>query len=479
MPNCVAHSRILIAACRAVLLCVAVVATPVAVATMPATAAAPSATLPNLLLVTIDTMRYDRLGVNGHGNDTSPHMDAAARAGMRFSDAFSTYTHTLPSMYSMFAGVNPTLHGKFRCTWEKFDGFNLDDHAGLSGLLQAQGYETAFVSNHLGLDNALSRRKDWNFTQVFTASTEQITNVAKGWLEQPHAKPVFLWVHWLGPHYPCQPPEPYKSRFVPAGYANQEFVSWYHEIGCTPMGMNPLAARCVENRHDELTYVNAQYDGAVAQVDDGFQVLLESLRAISSERKFAVAISSDHGESLGERGLFYHGNDPFESQSRIPLILYGPGIVPAGVEIGQQVANMDVMPTLLTMAGVAVPEGLDAVNLLGYASNPGQLSDRMLVSGGSFVEATDSFTFAVRTKAGKLMAHWNGTSVYQREWYDYRADALELNNLIERQPPEMAGPAALAAAIEKRMKGETPSQAPAQPLDEETERQLKALGYLD
>src|SRR5512139_1322212 len=287
----------------------------------------PSAGRPNVLLITIDTLRADRLGCYGDRDAATPVLDALAARGVRFPDAVAHVPLTLPSHATILTGVTPLKHG-------------VRDNAGfvlgstlrtLAEQFRAGGYETAaFVSgfpvhHRFGLARGFETYDD-RFPQggdparppYVERRADQTIAAVTAWLARRSAedrRPFFIWLHLFDPHAPYDPPEPYRSRF---------------------------SAR--------------PYDGEVAFADAQIGVLLGRLQQVGQRGQTLVLATSDHGEGLGEHGEPTHGLFIYDSTIRVPLILAGPG-VPSGRVVASLARGIDLAPTLLDLAHVAaLPE---------------------------------------------------------------------------------------------------------------------------
>jgi len=282
--------------------------------------AIPSAGRPNVLLITIDTLRADRLGCYGDREAATPVLDALAARGVRFPDAVAHVPLTLPSHATILTGLTPLKHG-------------VRDNAGfvlgpsirtLAEQFRASGFDTAaFVSgfpvhHRFGLgrgfnvyDDRFPRGEDPARPPYIERRGDQTVAAASAWLarrQDPETRPFFLWLHLFDPHAPYDPPEPFKSRF---------------------------SAR--------------PYDGEVAFADAQIGVLLDQLAQAGLVDRTLVLATSDHGEGLGEHAEPTHGLFIYDSTIRVPLILAGPGI-PSGRVVASLARGIDVAPTLLDLA---------------------------------------------------------------------------------------------------------------------------------
>ena len=273
----------------------------------------------NVLLVTIDTLRADRLGCYGYAGASTPVLDALAARGVRFATAIAHVPLTAPSHASILTGLTPLRHG----VRDNGDFVLPDRIPTLAEAFHDAGYRTAaFVSGfpldrRFGLargfdtyDDRLPHGEDRRRAAYVERSADQTTAAVGSWLEGGTASPWFLWVHYFDPHSPYEPPPDFAARFA-----------------------------------------GRPYDGEVAFVDAQIGVLLGLLEAKGLASRTRVLVTADHGESLGEHGEETHGVFLYESTLRVPWLMAGPGIasgrVPATVARG-----IDVAPTLLDLAGI-------------------------------------------------------------------------------------------------------------------------------
>ncbi len=281
---------------------------------------------PDLLLVTLDTTRADHLGAWGWPYASTPRLDALAAGGVRFARCDSAAPITLPSHTTLLTGLFPPRHGV------RDNGtFALAPApATLAERLRAAGYDTAAVVSAVVLHRRHGLGRGFRLydddlgagyaqgTEVAERDAAATTDAAIAALAGL-AHPYFLWVHYYDPHEEYRPP----SRIA-----------------------------------DRMQGPNRLYDGEIAYVDEQLGRLLAAL-----PRTAVTVAVGDHGEMLGEHGELTHGLLPLAAARRVPLIVSGPG-VPAGRRVDELVRTADVMPTLLDLAGVSAPDGLDGVSLV-------------------------------------------------------------------------------------------------------------------
>ncbi len=391
----------------------------------------------NLLLITLDATRLDRLGCYGNERIETPNLDRLASEGIMFSRAVATAPTTLPSHASMMTGLYPYHHGA-----RANGAFALGKaHRTLAEVLAEQGYTTgavvsAFVLDaRFGLDRGFDHYDDDLSDGPEPAPfmyeermAPQTTDRALRWLRRVEAEPFFLWVHYFDPHAPYRPGSPFAER-----------------------------------------YRDNRYDGEIALVDRE----MGRLSALLDERGWARhtlwVIVADHGEGLQAHGEQTHGYLVYDSTLQVPLIMSCPDRLDDGRVVSRTVSQVDLMPTVLSLLGARVPANLDGQDL----TQPGA-ADRAV-----FAATVSPF---VTYGWAPLAAVYEGGFKYihgpTAELYDVSDDPLETRNLAGDRPElaarmrvrleELFG-ADLAAAL-------TPS--PTRHLDADERTRLEALGYV-
>ncbi|MFQ5791844.1 MAG: sulfatase-like hydrolase/transferase, partial [Acidobacteriota bacterium] len=392
----------------------------------------PPATPVSVLLVTIDTLRADRLGMYGRGEAATPNLDRLADEGTVFLDAVAHSPLTLPSHSSILTGTYPTYHGvrdngRFRLP-EQIDT--------LAEILKRAGYSTgAFVGgfpvhSRFGLSQGFDRYDDRltrsPATLAFTERrAEEVVLAAREWRKGQEQGLYFLWVHLFDPHAPYDPPEPFRSQ------------------------------------HPD------RYAGEVAYVDHA----LGSLFSAIGEGALTI-VTADHGEGLGEHGESTHSLFLYDSTLRVPLIFRGPGS-PRGAVVSEQVRTIDILPTLLELVGQA--EACDACQ--------GESLARLMR--GEDREARTSYaeTFFPRLNLGWSELRsvrrkgWKYIAAPKPELYDLAADPAELQNLASKKPRKLQELAAELSALETSTQGSLAASSRSLP-DRATLSLLRSLGYL-
>ena len=383
----------------------------------------------NVLLITIDTLRQDRVGVYGNRSGLTPNIDRIAAGGVRYAHAYSPAPLTLPAHASILTGLLPTRHGIHNNT-----RFRLDERVPtLAGIAKSAGYRTgAFVGafvldGRFGLNRGFDEYDDRlphdgraSFHFAERRASEVVAAAARWILSGPQplvSSPWFAWVHLFDPHAPYDAPAEYRG-------------------GRTP------------------------YDAEVAYADAMVGRLLEQLQAAHALDKTLIVVTADHGESLGEHGEMTHGLFAYNSTLAVPLVLKGPAIAPATVEA--PVLHTDITPTILDLIGLTIPGPVDGQSLVHPPSRERPL----------YFEALDAaLTRGWAPLRGVVQGDWKYIDLPEAELYDVAADPGELQNRIDRDAH--ADP--LKRALTQVSTKET--SAPEVALDPEAAGRLRSLGY--
>lgn len=442
---------------------------------------------PDILLVTIDTLRGDHLGVAGGPEGVTPRIDALAREGAWFGDAETPAPSTLASHASLFTSRVPHRHGVSR------NGYVLqDDAVTLAERLAGAGYETAaFVSSFAVVRNTGIGQGFRTFDEgrmeirggYHIEQPAELTNarVLDWWASRKADAPWFAWVHYFDPHYPYQPPEPFASRFA-GGYS-----------GPVTGSMRDVKAVRLRFRDggdvgEEGRQLQRLYAGEVAYTDFRLGELLDGLRERGALERAVVVVTSDHGETFGEHafGAYDHGQNVYRTNVHVPLVVWSPRWLAPRGRIEGAASILDLAPTFLAWAGApALPEaeGIDLRPVLeGKAPLP---PDRRLYAeatrgrsrGGTSGWPNASFSRAVREGETRLVRRRSGIRL-RDELFDLSRDPGEARDLSsEAGSDDMLR--RLREGISEFDRSQGAFVAPRPMKDIETLERLMALGYVD
>ncbi len=387
------------------------------------------------LIITIDTLRADRLSSFGSTSVSTPGIDRIAAEGFKFTRCFAHTVTTLPSHANIFLGVLPPNHGVH-------DNANFVVPPGLPTLAEIfrqSGYETAAfigaypLDRRFGLDRGFSLYDDDYGTQDFSRPTfverpaSEVVDRALGWLKTVSG-PWFLWVHVFDPHYPYSPPEPFRSAYAE----------------------NP-------------------YDGEVAYVDRELDRLFSFLRQTGLIDRTVIILTGDHGESMGEHGEKTHGYLAYNSTLHVPLIVRAPGFK-GGQSQAAPVSHVDIFPTVCDLLGLKKPSGLQGRSLL-PALKGKKLSGEKIY----FESLYPYYSRGWAPITGYIDYPLKFIDSPLPELYDLEKDFKELNNLAPGR--DLKKERQLLAALSRAASGPEAEAARVSPSRESLER-LRSLGYL-
>lgn len=425
----------------------------------------------NLILISIDTLRQDRLGAYGYDRPTSPTLDRVAGEGTVFTSAVATSPWTVPSHASLLTGFYPQRH-RMRNYKQRLD----PSIPTLAERLADAGLETlAIVSSKLLAGKYDLARGFQHFQHVSEWSNPpegprrlrdpgaEVTDLALRWLEDRDEQPFFLFLHYYDPH----------SDYDPSPDQRRRFVSRYSGPidGSTSQLLLARRGELVLSEED-VRHLSDLYDAEIRQLDDQLERLFEYLDGSGLSSETLVVVTSDHGEEFMEHGSVLHGRTYFDEVITVPLCVRGPGVAP-GVRIDALVSLVDVAPTLLHAVDAAVPEELEGVDLSAYWNPRAQPLARPYV----FAEADwmnakpDSFEM-VRDERHKLIVE---RATGATRLYDLELDPAETRDRSAEQPEPLARLLAQLRAFETGEATEAGERAPTQ---SELER-LRALGYAE
>jgi len=415
-----------------------------------------------VLLVILDAAAAGHFGCYGYGRRTTPEIDRIAAEGVVYERAYSPAVFTRSAMASIWTSQYPDQH---RVGVDPDVGIAVNRPT-LAELLSAGGIETAgFIGNPVargfGLDRGFSE-----FRSVYEQKTnlgrvthaEAFRSVLPAFFAARRAPRLFAYVHYLEPHFPYDPPEPFNTLFgpdAPLTIADRRQLDWSSAVNDGRIEPTP----------DEVDHLRRLYDGSLAYVDQEVGFLRRTLEQAGRWDRMLVIVAADHGEGLHEHGWIGHMKKVNEEAARVPLVMrYPAGRGPAGTRVGEVVSLLDLAPTVADALGVAVPGGT--------------FQGRSLIRGapGSRVVTRNSDTetdYAVTEDRYRLIFH---TSDRAQQLFDTAADPGETRDLAESRP---AWAAAHRQALQRfllALQPETP--APIRPLSPSELEALRALGYV-
>ncbi len=420
-----------------------------------------------MVLVVVDTLRADHLGVYGYGRPTSPELDRWAQKGRVFDHAYATSPWTLASVGSLYTGRLPERHGAgFKFRRRSFS--SLDPAVPtLAEMFGAQGYSTAaiitnvYLGRTFGLDRGFATVIDLAGDESAPPATaDAVIDRALDWLaKRSSGEPFLLYLHLLDPHLPYGAPPPDRGRFT-RGYSGPLELP-FDRLRQVRSG----ALRLTEADRD---FIVGAYDEEIAFVDRQLGRLFVGLEAAGLLESGLILLTSDHGEEFLEHGGFEHGHAMFQEVLKIPLIVWGEGIESGRAEM--PVSLVDVLPTLSEAADLSRPRDVDGASLWGALSRGEELRPARPIAAQWTIQGPQQqalvawpFKAVVNLRSGR--AHL----------YDLAADPSEGRDLADADQLRMRE---LVAELRRALADRRPAEDTAATLDDRTERQVRALGYL-
>jgi arylsulfatase A-like enzyme len=414
---------------------------------------------PNVLLVTIDTVRADHLDAYGYGRPTMPFVARLAAEGVRFERAISQAPWTLPATASIHSSLYPTQHGAFQA-----ETALPDDADTLAEALHQMGYHTVgvvahdFVAAKHGFAQGFEIFDESNIQGHNAVTSEDLTTVALAQLEQVE-EPWFLWVHYFDPHFSY-------VRHPEFGFADGYDGDLPELLTSARLGEEPKPMN-----DTDLDYVKAVYDEELAYTDEWSGKLWDGIGARYGADASVIIVTADHGEYLMERGRFFHGRDVYRELVDVPLVI--GGAIDAdlrGRVVADAVETRSIPRTVLGMLGVPGDrfDGVDLLDVARHGGAPAALSE------GTYAFGLDGRKIGVEYDGWKLIYRLDNQRYLL---YNLREDPHEQHNVYHR--------------FSKRVNLMAPLLQPLQALENlprldpqqvgitgETLERLRALGYL-
>lgn len=327
----------------------------------------------NVVVILMDALRADRLGVYGNPRPTSPYIDRLARNALVFEHAYAQAPWTAPSVASLFTGTYQSVHQVTHRMDDSREFSVLDDRfVTLAEVFHAAGYRTGAFSSQAWILPETGFAQGFDDFVVASSifdryETDRVVRSAMGWILQHRDEPFFAYVHILNPHSPYEPPPPFDriwwQRAVPPSMQKLSRLGideqWQRLLRLGTANGDPLT-------RDDLDYLLAMYDGEISYVDWWIGALVRELHERGMLEKTLIVITSDHGENFSEHGLFGHAQHVYNPEISIPLIFSNPKLFPEQRRVAAVVESIDVYPTLVDLIGAPRPAQLQGENLLGH-----------------------------------------------------------------------------------------------------------------
>jgi arylsulfatase A-like enzyme len=409
---------------------------------------------PNLVLISVDTLRADHLGCYGYGRPTSPHFDGLAAQGVLFENAMSSTSWTLPGHASMLTGLNPFHHGAIN------PGTRIRSDARLlAEVLHARGYHTVGVVNGEFVQPEFGFGRGFDRYQVFDSRDPQAHQTAVlATLRAPGDRPVFVFLHYMRVHAPYHGPEsgipfarPYTGDVEPS---LPKILERWKAAGAKGPILSPA----------DLGHLVDLYDGGILAMDALLGQVLEVL-ATPPWRNTIVLLTSDHGEEFLDHSFLGHSFTLYDEVLHVPLLIRGPG-VPAGRRIATLASLVDILPTVLDLLGLKAPAGIDGRSLQPLWQGTQVPSDRTLFL-QTAMPLGGPVVLGARTRDSKLIVN---PSPKPAEFYRLDRDPGERHS-----EPESAEAAQLRTELDGIVQAPVEKKQELSPADVE---RLRALGYV-
>jgi len=495
-------------------------------------------TKPNIILISLDTLRADYLHCYGNDKSITPEMDRIAAKGVLFKSVYAQSNWTLPSHVSMLSAQYPSRHGVNDSNVLIPDRVTL-----LPQILKAQGYATAsfnaagFVSHRFGFDRGFDL---WKEIPKRSGDIRDIVDEATAWIQNHSDEKFFVFFHTYEVHHPYDPPERFRkqnrgrdafveermdaffSTVMGGGELTPDdfgffwllmqsrhraylagkckaFCSAYQkntdrDVDCDAFveTVRKLAARAFDeeekifawyrsmkkesssDRFSEIDYMVSNYEAEVIYTDQEIGRLLKSLEGMGLKNDTLVVITSDHGEEFVEHGRWGHRrkNHHYEETVRVPLIFYYPGRLPENRKISTTAGLIDIVPTILDLAGIPGQDHFDGISLVPLI-NGGNGEARLIFCESRF-DKHDIWTVTVIEDQWKY--HHDLKANLPDELYNIALDPGETSNLAGTRNDVMAPLKAAAAQYEADISRQKQEEAA---LDDQLQEQLKDLGYFE
>ena len=389
--------------------------------------------LPNIVLIIVDALRADHMSVYGYHRETTPNLSRIASHGALFENAVAPSSWSLPSHTSLFTGRYPHEHGAERMT-DYYDG----RYKTLADYLRMHGYRTGafsankvFFSQSVGLgrgfihfedyfnspldmwSRTLYGREVWGLAQAFPShfegdadrkwSPDVVRSVLK-WIDNRPGVPFFAALNLFDVHTAYRPPEPYRSKFVGVSHASAK-------------AEREVQSSTALAHEDDI----AAYDGAISYVDEHIDDLLLELQRRGRAENTVVIITADHGESLGEHGVYDHGYELYWELLHVPLIIMWPNHIPEGIRVDKPVTTADLPATVVSLLAIDNDHPFPGGTLSAYW-------EQHILNTSIFFPAADLKEFQ---KVRSIVGYgWQYIQKDQKtEVFDLKSDPGELHNL--------------------------------------------------
>jgi arylsulfatase A-like enzyme len=433
----------------------------------------------NVVLIVIDTLRADHLTPYGYGRPTSPNIARLAENALVCNQAFSHAPWTMPSMATLFTSTYESVHQISMRPHGRTDYSVLDpDYVTLAEYLHERRYKTAAISSQVWIAPETGFDAGFDDFSIVSGtsdpqSSELVTMNAVRWLQARRPDPFLLYLHYMAPHTPYDPPPPFdRSPWVkpmPAKFAALNGMNqgqmWDFIRSLEPPGPNQATP-------EDIEYLSSLYDAEIATVDFWIGVLVRELERLGLLKSSLVVVVSDHGESFFEHGEFLHISHLYNENLRVPMIISNPELFPKARHVDSLVGLIDLFPTLVDMLGGEPLPQFEGESVLAPVPRPTVYAERLTfeddgsVSTLAKIQSRD-WSLIERGENGRLDLYRLGAAGWEEDG-PVEGESTVRQSLIEALRRRHA--ANLTSPFKFKRKTTT--------LDERMVERLKSLGYI-
>ncbi len=414
----------------------------------------------NIVLISIDTMRADRIGYNNYFRKITPNLDYLSKDSAVFKNHIAQAPSTAPSHASILTSTIPATHGALIKRKTEIKA-NIPT---LAEILKSNGYITASFNGGGQLDKKFGFSRGFDIYDSYAESDyskEKMSDkVTKGidWIEANQGKKYFLFLHTYDIHVPYSPEKSDLEKIYP-GYKGQL------ELPVTSSKLKPINAKKVKLSKQDQEFIEAAYDAEIISVDRDLKALFDYLKNSKQYENTIIIVTSDHGEEFGEHGyMAWHSHTLYDELIKVPLILKLPSKIAVGRSINKQTRSIDIVPTLLELLNIPANNQIEGKSLL------------RLIENGDLAEF-EEFAISQKDRTGNLP-----TSVRTSEWKLYNKLLFNLTLDPKEQKNAASENKSVADSLKKQFDTARNKDVPAEQKDveigNESIEQLKSLGYL-
>ena len=461
----------------------------------------PPANVPRVVILMLaDTLRRDHLESYGYARPTAPRLTELGREGVLFKDTIAQGAWTKVSVPSILSSLYPTTNGIATMRDRLAQRVTT-----LAEAFQAAGYATFSTSSvaftgrmsnlQQGIDVLHERASVGELNHSSSKTTRTFVDRLLPWMEAHRDLPMFVFLHVFDPHSPFEPYEPY-DRLWSSATSKKEHEDDVKKVEEFLKKQDKEPTNMPRRSELEGAGVAADafvarernwYDESIRAMDTEVGRVMERLEALGLEDQTLIAFVSDHGEEFLEHGRHFHGNSTYGEMTNVPLMLWGPQWIPAGTVVSETVQSLDLMPTMLELCSLPIPEEAQGTSLVPLVRGSGEWTARPAFSERRFSgfdkpEPDDIESFSMVEGGFRLVHNVTRPDGHpEYELYDHVQDPLNLENVADKMPERVKAMARVLAgwvewASSKRIGDETTAEEALSPEEREA---LEALGYTD